>query len=145
MGEQVVVLFNDYYYLFAGGGGYYYSSNFRDWTFVSSQVPGGIPSVATDGKTMYACSMNNRNVYTTTDPKQGLWTQAGTFDSDRYGDSYLFIDDDGKFYMYYGWSQLMPFQAVEIDPKTFKEIGKPWSASLGIIKSMVLNAGGPRI
>lgn len=125
MGEPVVVLFKDEYYLFAGGGGYYVSSNFRDWTFVASQVPRGIPSVATDGKTMYALGMNARPVFTTTDPKSGKWTQAGELDSDRYGDANLFIDDNGKFYMYWGWSQIMPFQAVEIDPKTFKEIGKP--------------------
>ena len=125
-GEPVVVLYKGDYYLFAGGSGYYYSSNMRDWTFVNApQFPRGIPAVATDGKTLYACVMNARGVFTSTDPKQGTWTQAGNFDSDRYGDADLFIDDDGRFFMYYGWSQLMPFQAVEIDPKTFKEIGKP--------------------
>jgi len=125
LGEPVVVLFKGDYYLFAGGAGYYVSPNLRDWTLVTSpSFPRGIPSVATDGKTLYACVMNARGVFTSTDPKQGTWTQAGTFESDRYGDADLFIDDNGKFYMYWGWSQLMPFQAVEIDPKTFKEIGK---------------------
>ena len=126
LGEPVVVLFKGDYYLFAGGAGYYVSSNLRDWTLViAPNFPRGIPAVATDGQTLYACVMNNRGVSTSTDPKQGVWTQAGTLGSDRYGDADLFIDDDGKFYMYWGWSQLMPFQAVEIDPKTFKEIGKP--------------------
>jgi len=126
LGEPVVVLFKGDYYLFAGGAGYYVSPNLRDWTLVTSpSFPRGIPSVATDGNTLYACAMNARGVFTSTDPKQGTWTQAGTFDSDRYGDADLFIDNNGKFYMYWGWSQLMPFQAVEIDPKTFKEIGKP--------------------
>lgn len=126
LGEPVVVLFKGDYYLFAGGAGYYVSPNLRDWTLVTSpSFPRGIPSVATDGNTLYACVMNARGVFTSTDPKQGTWTQAGTFDSDRYGDADLFIDDNGRFYMYWGWSQLMPFQAVELDPKTFKEIGKP--------------------
>jgi hypothetical protein len=126
LGEPVVVLFQGDYYLFAGGSGYWYSSNMRDWTHVNAPAfPRGIPSVATDGKTMYACAMNAKPVFASNDPKQGAWTQVGTLDSDRYGDADLFIDDDGKFYMYYGWSQLMPFQAVELDPKTFKEIGKP--------------------
>ena len=126
LGEPVVVLFKGDYYLFAGGAGYYVSPNLRDWTLVTSpSFPLGIPSVSTDGNTLYACAMNARGVFTSTDPKQGTWTQAGAFDSDRYGDADLFIDDNGKFYMYWGWSQLMPFQAVEIDPKTFKEIGKP--------------------
>ena len=126
MGEPVVVLFKDEYYLFAGGAGYWYSSNMRDWKFVNApSFPRGVPSVATDGKTMYACAMNARGVFSSTDPKRGTWTQVGTLDSDRYGDADMFIDDDGRFFMYWGWSQILPVQAVELDPKTFKEIGKP--------------------
>ena len=126
-GEPIVLIYQDDYYLFiTGGGGYWNSSNFRDWTYVVSETfPRGVPSVATDGETLYACGMNSKNVYSTTDPKSGVWNQAGTFDSDRYGDANLFIDDDGRFYMYYGWSQIMPFRVVELDPKTFKEISKP--------------------
>jgi len=126
MGEPVVVLYKDDYYLFTGGSGYWYSGNMRDWTFVNAPTyPRGVPSVATDGETLYACAMNSRNVFISTDPKSGVWTQAGTLDSDRYGDADMFIDDDGRFYMYWGWSQILPIQAVELDPKTFKEIGKP--------------------
>lgn len=125
-GEPIVLIYKDDYYLFiTGGGGYYYSANFRDWTYVVSRTfPRGVPSVATDGKTLYACGMNSKDVYSTTDPKSGEWTKAGTFDSDRYGDANLFIDDDGRFYMYYGWSQIMPFRVVELDPKTFREKGE---------------------
>jgi len=136
LGEPVVVLYKGDYYLFAGGNGYYYSSNMRDWTLVNAPgFPRGIPSVSTDGKTLYACVMNARGVFTSTDPKQGTWTQAGNLDSDRYGDADMFIDDDGRFYMYWGWSQLMPFQAVELDPKTFKEIGKPVTCFFGDYKA----------
>lgn len=132
-GEPIVLIYKDDYYLFiTGGGGYWYSPNFRDWTYVVSQTfPRGVPSVATDGETMYACGMNSINVYSTTDPKSGVWEQAGTFDSDRYGDANLFIDDDGRFYMYYGWSQIMPFRVVELDPKTFKEISEPETLFFG--------------
>ena len=43
-----------------------------------------------------------------------------------YGDADMFIDDDGRFYMYWGWSQILPFQVVELDPNNgFKEKGKP--------------------
>ena len=126
LGEPVLVLHQDDYYLFTGGGGYRHSNNMRDWTYVSApNFPRGVPSVATDGETLYACAMNSRNVFSSTDPKGGVWTQVGTFDSDRYGDADLFIDDDGRFYMYWGWAQLLPVRAVELDPKTFKEIGEP--------------------
>ena len=126
-GEPVVVLYKDDYYLFiTGGRGYWYSGNMRDWTYVDvPDFPRGCPSVATDGKTLYACSMNAKDVFASTDPKKGVWTKVGTFDSDRYGDADMFIDDDGRFYMYWGWSQILPFQAVELDPQNgFKEKGK---------------------
>ncbi len=126
-GEPIVLIYEDDYYLFiTGGGGYWYSPDFRDWTYVVSETfPRGVPSVATDGETMYSCSMNSKDVYATTDPKSGVWDKVGTFDSDRYGDANIFIDDDGRFYMYYGWSQIMPFMVVELDPETFKEISEP--------------------
>jgi xylan 1,4-beta-xylosidase len=127
-GEQIVILYKDDYYLFiTGGRGYWYGGNLRDWTYVDAPTfPRGVLSVATDGETMYSCSMNAKEVYSCTDPKKGVWTQVGTLDSDRYGDANIFIDDDGRFYMYWGWSQILPFQVVEIDPKNgFKEKGEP--------------------
>ena len=127
-GEPVVVLYkNDYYLFITGGRGYWYSSNLRDWNYVDvPDFPRSCPSVATDGETLYACSMNAKDVFKSTDPKKGVWTKVGTLDSDRYGDADMFIDDDGRFYMYWGWSQILPIQAVELDPKNgFKEKGKP--------------------
>lgn len=127
-GEPIVTLYKDDYYLFVTGGrGYWYSDNMRDWTYVSApNFPGGVLSVAAKGETLYACSMNQKNVYKCIgDPKEGNWEQTGTFDSDRYGDANMFFDDDGRLYMYYGWSQIMPFKVVELDPNTFKEIGEP--------------------
>ncbi|MBN2512652.1 MAG: hypothetical protein JXB18_06910, partial [Sedimentisphaerales bacterium] len=122
-GEPVVVLHQDDYYLFVTGSrGYWVSANMRDWTYVDApNFPGGVISVISDGETLYACSMNRKDVFSCTDPKQGKWTQAGTLDSDRYGDANMYLDDDGRLYIYYGWSQIMPFKVVELDPKTFKE------------------------
>jgi xylan 1,4-beta-xylosidase len=127
-GEPVVVLYQDDYYLFVTGGrGYWYSGNMRDWTYIDvPDFPRSCPSVATNGETLYACSMNAREVFASTDPKKGVWTKVGTLDSDRYGDADMFIDDDGRFYMYWGWSQVLPFQVVELDPDNgFKEKGEP--------------------
>jgi xylan 1,4-beta-xylosidase len=127
-GEPVVVLYKDDYYLFiTGGRGYWYSGNMRDWTYLDvPDFPRSCPSVATNGETLYACSMNAKDVFASTDPKKGVWTKVGTLDSDRYGDADMFIDDDGRFYMYWGWSQVLPFQVVELDPDNgFKEKGEP--------------------
>jgi len=126
-GEPIVILYKDDYYLFVTGSkGYWISTNMRDWNYVNApDFPGGVVGVAVKGDTFYACSMNAKDIFTSTDPKKGVWAKAGTFDSDRYGDADIFFDDNGCLYMYYGWSQLLPFKVVELDTKTFKEIGKP--------------------
>ena len=127
-GEPIVLIHKDEYYLFiTGRKGYWFSANFRDWTYVDSPTfPGGVPGVVSDGKVMYACAMNSKDLYSTKDPKKGVWKKVATMDSDRYGDANLYIDDDGRFYMYFGWAQLLPIQVVELDPKNgFKEKGEP--------------------
>jgi xylan 1,4-beta-xylosidase len=127
-GEPVVVMYKDEYFLFiTGGRGYWYSGNFRDWTYVSApDFPGGCPSVAIHGDTMYASGDKGlHGVFASTDPKSGAWKKVGEYQRD-YGDADMFIDDDGRFYMYWGWSQVLPVQVVELDPKNgFKEKGAP--------------------
>ena len=125
-GEPVVLIYEDDYYLFVTGSrGYWYSANFRDWTYVNApSFPGGVISVIVKDNKMYACSMNSFDVFSCDNPKQGVWERAGTFDSNRYGDANMYLDDDGRLYMYIGWSQLMPFKVVELDPNTFKEISE---------------------
>ncbi len=127
-GEPIVLIHENEYYLFiTGRRGYWNSDNMRDWKYIDSPTfPGGVPGVVSDGKILYACAMNSKDLYSCTDPKSGVWTKTATMDSDRYGDADIFIDDDGRVYMYYGWSQLLPIQVVELDPKNgFKEKGKP--------------------
>jgi len=127
-GEPVVVLYKDDYYLFiTGDRGNWYSGNMRDWTYVSApDFPGGCPSVASDGETLYASGDKGlHDVFSSNDPKNGVWNKVGTYQRD-YGDADMFIDDDGRYYMYWGWSQILPFQAVELDPDNgFKEKGEP--------------------
>ncbi len=124
-GEPVVLIFEDEYYLFVTGSrGYWCSDNFRDWTYIDApSFPGGVVSVVERKGVLYSCSMNSYDVFSSSDPKSGKWEKCGTFDSNRYGDANMFVDDDDRLYMVYGWSQLMPFKIVELDPKTFKEIG----------------------
>ncbi|MFZ0282225.1 MAG: family 43 glycosylhydrolase [Bacteroidales bacterium] len=127
-GEPVVVMYKDDYYLFiTGGRGYWYSANMRDWTRVNAPTfPGGCPSVASDGETLFASGdKGQHDVFSSTDPKNGVWNKVGEYQRD-YGDADMFIDDDGRFYMYWGWSQVLPFQVVELDPNNgFKEKGEP--------------------
>ena len=126
-GEPVVLVYqNDYFLFVSHRKGYWYSPDFKDWTYVDApNYPGGVVSVVEMDGELIGCSMNNKNVYKAIDPKAGTWELIGTLDSDRYGDANMFVDDDGRLYLYYGWSQLMPFKVVELDKKTFKEIAGP--------------------
>jgi len=94
-GEPIVLIYKEDYYLFITGyRGYWVSPNMRDWSYIDApNFPGGVPGVATDGKILYACGMNSKSLFSSTDPKGGVWTKAATLDSDRYGDADIFIDD----------------------------------------------------
>lgn len=136
-GEPVVLTYKDDYYLFVSHRkGYWYSPDFRNWTYVDApNYPGGVVSVVVKDGIFYGCSMNNRNVFKCEDPKSGKWEKVAELDSDRYGDANLFVDDDGRVYLYYGWSQIMPFKVVELDPVTFKEIAGPEICFFGDYKN----------
>ena len=137
-GEPVVVLHKDDYYLFiTGGRGYWYSENMRDWTYVEAPgLPWGCPSVVSDGERLiFSADKGQHEVFASFDPKNGVWEKVGEYQRD-YGDADMFIDDDGRYYMYWGWSQILPFQAVELDPHNgFKEKGAPVTLFFGNYES----------
>ncbi|MBN2012029.1 family 43 glycosylhydrolase [candidate division KSB1 bacterium] len=137
-GEPVVVIHQDDYYLFITGlQGYWYSANFKNWTYVDApDLPGGCPSVVSDGERLIVSGdKTRRDVFASEDPKSGVWKKVGYYDRE-YGDADMFIDDDGRYYMYWGWSQILPFQVVELDPDNgFKEKGKPVTLFFGDYKA----------
>jgi xylan 1,4-beta-xylosidase len=133
--DPVIVLFQDDYYLFASkSGGYWYSNDMREWTFV---IPTGLPledyapAAMAIGDTLYFTAWSwdsSAKIYSSADPKSGIWQEAATF-ARVYPDPDLFLDDDGRVYMYYGCHNQVPFlSAVELDPRNnFQEIGSPVS------------------
>jgi xylan 1,4-beta-xylosidase len=117
--DPVMVLFKDDYYLFASrSGGYWYSNDMRDWTLVipNKEFPVELyaPAVVANGDSMYYNAGQNGTLWVTADPKGGVWKKRSSIGS--YGDPDLFIDDDGKWYMYYGLSNSTPTYVVELDP-----------------------------
>jgi xylan 1,4-beta-xylosidase len=125
--DPVIVLFHDDYYLFASrSGGYWTSPDLRTWTLI---IPTGLdletyaPAVVAIDDTLFYIPSNNGQVYRTSDPKSGIWTSGPTVKS--YGDPDLFLDDNGRLYMYYGLSNTDPIRVVELNPTTFQEIGSP--------------------
>lgn len=126
--DPVIVLYHDMYFLFASkSGGYWVSDNLSDWKLI---VPDGLPledyapAVLAIGDTLYYTAFNTGSIYSCSDPLTGHWKKIA--DIEPYADPALFLDDNGKVYMYYGCSNEKPIYGVELDPSNgFKEIGKP--------------------
>jgi xylan 1,4-beta-xylosidase len=123
--DPVIVLFKDDYYLFASrSGGYWTSPDLRTWTFI---VPQGIdiesyaPAVLAMRDSLFYVPSGGSQIYKTCDPKSGIWQRGPTIKN--YGDPALFLDDDGRLYMSFGVSNIVPISVVELDPVTFKEKG----------------------
>ena len=124
--DPVIVLFQDRYCLFASkSGGYWVSENLIDWSLI---VPTGLPledyapaALEINGK-LYFTAFNSGAIYTTDDPLAGVWTKVA--DTPNYADPALFLDDDGRLYMYDGCSNNGPIYVQEMDPNTFELIGE---------------------
>ncbi|HEU18727.1 MAG TPA: hypothetical protein ENO00_04995, partial [Deltaproteobacteria bacterium] len=125
--DPVIVLFKDDYYLFAShSGGYWTSPDLRNWELI---IPTGLnianyapAAVAMRDSLFFITSEGVQQVYKTGDPKSGKWVNMPI--AKGYQDPALFLDDDGRLYMYHGLAQDNPIiYGVELDPKTFQEIG----------------------
>jgi hypothetical protein len=124
--DPTVVLFQDDYYLFASkSGGYWWSSDFKNWTFVT---PTGLdiekyaPSVWVIGNVMYYTSSSDGDIYKTTDPKGGVWEYVSH--PSNWADPWVFVDDNGRVYAYYGSASDGAIKGIELDPNNkFAKIG----------------------
>ncbi len=124
--DPTMVFFQGEYWLFASkSGGYWHTRDLRQWEFV---VPTGLPIedyaptvVVIDGKLHWtAIAEGNRpqQLFRTDDPAKGVWTPVSTLKAQgNYGDPALFVDDDGRVFMYYGLSNNAKFSVTELDPK----------------------------
>jgi len=133
--DPVIVLFKGDYYLFAShSGGYWTSPDLRNWTLI---IPTGLnianyaPAVVVLRDSLFFITSEGvQKVYKTGDPKSGNWLVMPM--AKGYQDPALFLDDDGRLYMYHGLSQENPIiYGVELDPMTFQEIGSQVVAFAG--------------
>lgn len=126
--DPTMVRFNNEYWLFASkSGGYWHSSNMMDWQFVA---PTGLPledyapTVTVQNGRLIFTAFNTHGIYSTDDPLKGAWHKIA--DIQGYPDPDLFVDDDGRVYLYYGCSYNGGLEAVELDPQQdFKVIQGP--------------------
>jgi hypothetical protein len=123
--DPTMVLFNGRYWLFASHSkGYWHSTDLLHWQFVEGkgyEVDKFAPTVVEmDGKLYMALSERVTKIYVTDDPMTGQWRVAG--DLSGYDDPALFLDDDGRLYMYHGLSGTDVLKVAELDRKTFAKI-----------------------
>lgn len=129
--DPVMHFYKGDYYLFASkSGGYWWSNDMIDWTLVMPDnipIEGYAPAVFEYEGDLYFMSSWGRKLYKTNTPKQpDSWGYVGAIRGDT--DPALFLDDDGRVYLYYGCHENGPIWGVELDPENqFKEIGTPAS------------------
>ena len=124
--DPTMVVFRGEYWLFPSKtGGYYHSKDLLHWTLVKAHgydVEKYAPAVVVMDSKLYLTTVETTKIYVTDDPASGNWTVAGDMGK-PYGDPDLFLDDDGRLYMYSGLANRGPLRVTELDKKTFQEIG----------------------
>ena len=134
--DPVIVNYKQEYYLFSTNQwGYWWSSDLVKWNFVSRKFlrpwnEGSYdelcaPAVGIIGDTMLlfgSTYTNNFTLWMSTSPKFDDWKPL--VDSFAIGgwDPAFFTDDDGRFYMYNGSSNLYPLYGVELNRKTMEPL-----------------------
>ncbi|QIA09145.1 family 43 glycosylhydrolase [Draconibacterium halophilum] len=130
--DPTIVLFKNKYYLFASkSGGYWSSVDLTNWSFITStDLPWEdyAPTAVVIKDTLYFLASTaisqKRCIYKTANPDLGKWTVANPDFPIKMTDPDLFLDDDGRLYLFYGCSNKEPIYAVELDVQTLNPIGK---------------------
>ncbi len=134
--DPVIVNYKGDFYLFSTNQwGYWWSNDMLNWKFISKKFlrPWNegydelcAPAVGIVGDTMLIIGSTYTSKFTlwmSTDPKANNWKPlVDSFDIGGW-DPAFFTDDDGRFYMYNGSSNVYPLYGVELNRKTFKPIG----------------------
>jgi xylan 1,4-beta-xylosidase len=134
--DPVITLFKGDYYLFSTNQwGYWWSTNLVDWNFVSRSflLPRNhvyddlcAPATLVVGDTLMVLGSTdtaNFPLWMSTNPRVDDWKERVDSFKVAAWDPSLFLDDDGKIYLYYGSSNLYPMYGQEIDRATFGPVG----------------------
>ena len=127
--DPVALFYKGNYYIFASkSGGYWMSPDFVNWKLVTPPnlpLDRWAPAVFEYKGALYFMTTGDGKIYRSETPeKADSWTVEGKVRGDQDPD--LFLDDDGRGYLYYGCHPGGPISGVELDPANhFAEIGKP--------------------
>lgn len=132
--DPSLVLFKDTYYLFASkSGGYWVSDNLMKWSFVTTTdlpVEDYAPTALVMNNAMYLMALDRR-IYKSNDPMTGHWKVVKDSFDMYAGDPCLFLDDDGRLYLYHGVTNSKPIRGIELDKLSFNPIGEEKNLIIG--------------
>lgn len=124
--DPVVVMFKEKYFLFASkSGGYWVSNNLLKWDFITTNdlpIEDYAPAVVVIDNAVYFMGLDKK-IYKSENPISGIWHVVNDSFPFRAEDPCLFLDDDGRLYLYHGLSSKLPISGIELDSKTFEPIG----------------------
>lgn len=122
------------YYLFSTNqGGFHYSRNLSDWDFTPASFqrhPADddecAPAAWVVGDTLFytGSTYEGLPIWYSTDVKSGRFRRAIERNTLPTWDPYVFLDDDGRLYEYYGSSNEYPVKGVQISRLDFTPISK---------------------
>ncbi|MGD0757000.1 MAG: family 43 glycosylhydrolase [Bacteroidales bacterium] len=121
--DPVIRIYKGKYFLYAShSGGYWYSDDMLNWKFIpikSLPIEDYAPDVITINDTTYylGSSMVKKNIYYTTNPFEDDWKPMDKALPFPVWDPNFFRDDDGKVYLYWGCSDVIPIKAVQLNNK----------------------------
>ncbi len=132
--DPMALVYKDEYMLFSTNqGGYHYSKNLSDWDFHQATFQRSptdddqcAPAAYVADDTLFytGSTYEGLPVWYTLNPKSGRWRQAVGRNSLPSWDPHLFLDDDGRLYLYYGSSNEYPLKGVEVSRQNFDPIGR---------------------
>jgi xylan 1,4-beta-xylosidase len=142
--DPMVVVYQDTYYLFASkSGGYWWSDDLRVWNFVAADnsidIERYAPSAWVMNGWLYYTSSSSGDIFRTLDPKSGHW-QKVCANPHPWNDPWLFLDDDGRLYAYFGSSEMGTINCCQLDTASFK----PLTDDVVCISTDTLNNGYER-
>ncbi|HEX2631126.1 MAG TPA: discoidin domain-containing protein [Chitinophagaceae bacterium] len=134
--DPVIVNYKNDYYLFSTNQwGYWWSKDMLNWNFISKkflrpwntgtydELCAPAVGIIRDTMLVFGSTYTSKfSIWMSTDPKNNVWKPL--VDSFRIGgwDPAFFTDDDGRFYMYNGSSNVYPMYGVELDRKTMEPL-----------------------
>ena len=119
--DPAVVLFRDVYYLFAShGSGYWTSDDLVNWSFLEvdtrtqPQFDLYAPATLVYGDRLYLTHSQGGDMLYSDDPRDpGSWVNIGH--AYEWHDPALFLDDDGRVYLYDGCSDCASLRVARLD------------------------------